>query len=407
MPICSSDLLFNSIQDERTVAFVDLDVLLDNYNVLTKSFKGKEILCVVKSEAYGHGAIEVSSLFREAGANWFGVASITEAEMLRKTSLQLEKGKEFPRILLMSDATQRNAEKIVSLNLDPVVWNHEQLASISNFAKSEGLEVRAHLKVDTGMNRLGILPSDVPDFLASVNRFEGVAIHGLMTHLSSAEDPTGVDFTNRQFSSMNSLVVKLKERDLLPPLIHCSNSAGGNNFSDSIGSIVRAGIGLYGGIEFEGIDLRQSITWKTKILQIKNVVAGSRIGYDRTYTMENNGKLAVVSVGYGDGFSRLLSNRGRVLLKGKSVPVVGRVSMDLTILDVSEFEDELDCSDEVILLGGESKEFIHVKELAERCETISYEIFCGISYRVPRVFLSEGRILGKRVIGQYIVEEYL
>ena len=388
--------------DERTVAFVDLDILQKNYNILAESFKGKEILCAVKSEAYGHGSIEASQVFRKAGARWFGVASISEAEMLRDTSLKIEEKEESPRILLMSDATKENAKKIVSLRLDPVVWTHHQLSAISDYAKSEGLKIRVHLKVDTGMNRLGIYPNEVPDFLSSLSQFEGVAVDGIMTHLSSAEDPLEINFTKDQLSSMESLVVELRERGLLPPLVHSLNTAGGINFPKSIGSIVRAGIGLYGGIEFEGINLSESITWKSKIVQVKNVVSGSRVGYDGTYTMEKDGKLAIVSVGYGDGFPRLLSSRGYMVFRGKRVPIVGRISMDLTIIDVSEFRDDISFGEEVILLGGDSKEFVSVKELADRCETISYEIFCGISYRVPRVFVSEKKIQKKRIIGQYI-----
>ena len=131
-------------------------------------------------------------------------------------------------------------------------------------------------------------------------------------------------------------------------------------------------------------------------------MSGSRVGYDGTYTMEKDGKLAIVSVGYGDGFPRLLSSRGYMVFRGKRVPIVGRISMDLTIIDVSEFRDDISFGEEVILLGGDSKEFVSVKELADRCETISYEIFCGISYRVPRVFVSEKKIQKKRIIGQYI-----
>ena len=388
--------------DERTVAFVDLDILQKNYNILAESFKGKEILCAVKSEAYGHGSIEASQVFRKAGARWFGVASISEAEMLRKTSLKFEEKAENPRILLMSDATKRNAQKIVSLRLDPVVWTHQQLSAISDYAKSEGVKIRIHLKVDTGMNRLGIYPGEVPDFLSSISQFEGVVVDGIMTHLSSADDPLDVNFTKQQLSSMESLVVQLRERDLLPPLVHSLNTAGGINFPDSIGSIVRAGIGLYGGIGFEGINLRESITWKSKIVQVKNVVSGSRIGYNGTYRMEKDGKLAIVSVGYGDGFPRLLSSRGYVLCRGKKVPIVGRISMDLTIIDVSEFREDINFGEEVVLLGGDSKEFISAKELADSCETISYEIFCGISYRVPRVYVSKEKIQKKRIIGQYI-----
>ena len=322
--------------------------------------------------------------------------------MLRNTSLKIEEKEESPRILLMSDATKENAQKIVSLRLDPVVWTHRQLSAISDYAKSEGLKIRVHLKVDTGMNRLGIYPNEVPDFLSSLSQFEGVAVDGIMTHLSSAEDPLEINFTTGQLSSMESLVVELRERGLLPPLVHSLNTAGGINFPKSIGSIVRAGIGLYGGIEFEGINLSESIIWKSKIVQVKNVVSGSRVGYDGTYTMEKDGKLAIVSVGYGDGFPRLLSSRGYVVFRGKRVPIVGRISMDLTIIDVSEFRDDISFGEEVILLGGDSKEFVSVKELADRCETISYEIFCGISYRVPRVFVSEEKIQKKRIIGQYI-----
>ena len=389
------------MQHERTVAFIDLDILKNNYNILAESFKGKEILCSVNSEAYGHGSVEVSETFLRAGARWFGVASIAEAEMLRKTSLKLDMDRENPRILLMSDATNENIKKIVSLNLDPVVWNHEQIISISNFAKSEGLEIRAHLKVDTGMNRLGIQPNEVPDFLSSLSKLEGVVIHGLMTHLSSAEDPSEINFTREQLSSMESLVDKLRERNLLPPMIHTLNSAGGINFPESIGSIVRAGIGLYGGIEFEGINLRESINWKSKIIQVKNVVAGSRIGYGGTHMMEKDGKLAILSVGYGDGFQRLLSNRGHVIFRGQRTPIIGRVSMDLTIIDISQFDNDIQCGEEVDLLGGKSEEFISAKEMADKCETISYEIFCGISYRVPRVFISEENIQNKRIVGQY------
>ena len=202
-------------------------------------------------------------------------------------------------------------------------------------------------------------------------------------------------------SSMESLVDKLRERNLLPPMIHTLNSAGGINFPESIGSIVRAGIGLYGGIEFEGMNLRESINWKSKIIQVKNVVAGSRIGYGGTHMMEKDGKLAILSVGYGDGFQRLLSNRGHVIFRGQRTPIIGRVSIDLTIIDISQFDNDIQCGEEVDLLGGKSEEFISAKEMADKCETISYEILCGISYRVPRVFISEENIQNKRIVGQY------
>lgn len=385
----------------RTAAFVDLDVLARNFRAVAEAAgPGREVMAVVKAEAYGHGSLEAARAFRRAGARWFGVAAVEEAEALRSPEAEGgEGGLRGARILLMSGVLPECAPRIASLGLDAVVWDMAQAEALSAAAQAIGRRTPIHLKVDSGMGRLGVAPAEAADFLRNVSGLRGVEAAGLMSHLSRADEEGGQEATRRQFEVVRSVEEELRGKGLLPPLIHCTNSAGGLLFPEAPGGLVRAGIALYGCPlgPARSAPVEPAVTWKGAVLQVKGVAAGEPVGYGGIYRRKTAGRIAVVAAGYADGYPRLLSNRGEAILRGRRVPVAGRVSMDMLTLDVTGLEG-VRMGEEAILLGSEGGESIPAGELASRAETIPYEILCGISLRVPRVYMRGGRCVGVRAL---------
>ena len=385
----------------RTAAFVDLDVLSRNYRAIAEAAgPGREVMAVVKAEAYGHGAVEAARAFRRAGARWFGVAAVEEAEALRSPEAEEEEGGlRGSRVLLMSGVFPECAPRIAALGLDAVVWDMAQAEALSAASLAVGRRTAIHLKVDSGMGRLGVPPAEAADFLRQVAGLRGVEAAGLMSHLSRADERGGREATLRQFEVIRSAADSLRGAGLLPPLLHCANSAGGILFPEAPGGLVRAGVALYGcpPASARPAPAELAVTWKGAVLQVKEVAAGAPVGYGGIYRRKTAGAIAVVSVGYADGYPRLLSNRGEALLRGRRVPVVGRVSMDMLTLDVTGL-DGVRTGDEAILLGSEGGEAVSVDDLASRAETIPYEILCGISVRVPRAYMRGGRCVGVRAL---------
>ncbi len=374
----------------RNAVFVDLDVLVENYRNLAACTGGREPLAVVKADAYGHGAVEVARALREAGAGWFGVATIDEGEALRATPAFAD-----ARILMMSDTLAYNAKRLVAGDFDATVWHLEQLEALAEAAGASGRRARIHVKVDSGMGRLGLHPAEALDFMAKAARTGGIEVAGLASHLARAdEEEEGVVATREQLRTMEELVRALAEKKLLPPLVHVANSAGALNYPEAPGNLARLGIALYGASPAfsRDVSVRGGMTWVARVLQVKSVEAGAPIGYGGTYRRTSPGRVAVVATGYGDGYPRLLSNRADALLGGERAPLAGRVSMDMLALDVSHLGD-VAAGDEAILLGGEGERAITCEELADRAETIPYEIMCGVGRRVPRIYVKEGRAL--------------
>jgi len=384
----------------RTALFVDLDVLSQNYRTVTEA-AGREVMAVVKAEAYGHGSVEAARAFRRAGARWLCVASVEEAEALRSPGAEEgEGGTRGARILLMSGVLPGCAPRIAALGLDAAVWDMAQAEALSAASEALGRRAAIHLKVDAGMGRLGIAPGEAADFLRRVSALRGVEAAGLMSHLSRADEEWGGGETRRQFAVVRSVAEALRAESLLPPILHCANSAGGILFPEAPGGLVRAGIALYGCPlgPARKAPVRLAVTWKAAIIQVKPIAAGAPVGYGGIYRRKTAGTIAVLAAGYADGYPRLLSNRGEAVLRGKRVPVAGRVSMDMLTLDVTGLEG-VRMGDAAVLLGGGDGEAVSMDDLASRAETIPYEILCGISPRVPRVYMREGRCVGFRVLG--------
>ncbi len=378
----------------RNAVFIDLDILIRNYQNLTSPLLSREPFAVVKAEAYGHGGVEVARAIYGAGARWFGVAAVEEAETLRAADA-FEAGSEFAgaRILVMSDTLAYNAKRLLEADCDATVWHMAQIEGLAGAARGMGKKARVHVKVDSGMGRLGLRPAEAVDFIENVSRKENIEIAGLMSHLARADEEEGEIATGGQIREMEALIHTLREKNLLPPHVHMANSAGLLNYPHEPGNLARLGIALYGSSpQFSGdVALKSAMRWVARVLQVKEIDAGRPVGYGGTYERNSPGRIAMVATGYGDGYPRILSNRADALLGGVRVPVAGRVSMDMLALDVSKIESVAP-GDEVVLLGGQGDGAISCEEMADRAETIPYEIMCGVGSRVPRIYLRDNRV---------------
>ncbi|MDA1000065.1 MAG: alanine racemase, partial [bacterium] len=252
----------------------------------------------------------------------------------------------------------------------------------------------------TGMGRLGIAPAEAADFIQMAKREAGIEVASLMSHLAVADEEEGEAPTRVQFDAFRELADDLRAKGLCPPEMHCANSAGALLYPDAPGGWVRPGIALYGcpPAGAEGVSLRPVMTWKGAVIQVKEVAAGAPVGYGATYRRRSPGRIAVVSVGYADGYLRILSNRADGIVRGRRAPLAGRVSMDMLALDVTHIEG-VAAGDAATLLGADKGERIPAEELAARAHTISYEILCSVSARVPRVFVARGEVVGERFLG--------
>ncbi len=374
----------------RNALFVDLDILTRNYENLTGLLLSREPFAVVKAEGYGHGGVEVARAVYEAGARWFGVAAVQEAEALR--AADAGDGFADARILVMSDTLAYNAKRLVEADCDAAVWRMEQVEGLAAAARGAGGKAGIHVKVDTGMGRLGLRPAEAVDFIERASRVENVEVAGLMSHFARADEEEGEAATSAQIREMEALIQMLREKSLLPPHVHMSNSAGLLNYPHAPGNLVRLGLALYGSSpQFsESVALKSAMTWVARVLQVKEVGAGRPVGYGGTYERSSPGRIAMVATGYGDGYPRILSNRADALVGGVRVPVAGRVSMDMLALDVTKIEN-IAPGDQVVLMGEGGDGAVSCEEVADRAETIPYEIMCGVGVRVPRIYLRDGR----------------
>ena len=379
----------------RNALFIDLDILTRNYKNLTGLLASRVPFAVVKAEGYGHGGVEVARAVYEAGARWFGVAAVQEAEALR--AADAGDGFADARILVMSDTLAYNAKRLVEADCDAAVWRMDQVEGLAAAARGAGGKARIHVKVDTGMGRLGLRPAEAVDFIERASGEEGVEVAGLMSHFARADEEEGEAATGAQIREMEALIQMLRERNLLPPHVHMSNSAGLLNYPHAPGNLVRLGLALYGSSpQFsESVALKSAMTWVARVLQVKEVDAGRPVGYGGTYERSSPGRIAMVATGYGDGYPRILSNRADALVGGVRAPVAGRVSMDMLALDVTEIEN-IAPGDQVVLLGEGGDGAVSCEEVADRAETIPYEIMCGVGVRVPRIYLRDGRAIHVR-----------
>jgi alanine racemase len=372
-----------------TWAEVSLRNLRHNFRLVQQHVKdGVAVCAVVKADAYGHGAVECARALQEEGARWLGVTSLDEAIPLREADVQT-------RILLMTGFWRGEEEEIVRLGLTPTVWEPGQIELLEKAAARLGVSQHSvHLKVDTGMGRLGVAPEDLPQIYSALKTSPHLVLEGLSTHLASSEvlDAPSVEEQLKRFDEVRRGVLS---EGFSPPLIHAANTNAAISRLESLYTMVRPGLALYGyylsferaGREVSGGSLRLAIkpvlTWKTRILSLRNMRANQALGYGGTYITKAPAKIAVLPVGYADGFNRQLFSGGRVIVRENYAPIVGRISMDLTLVDVTGIAG-VAVGDEVVLLGSVDGLNVDAREHARLANTNPYEILCGISKRVPR-----------------------
>lgn len=365
-----------------TRAEIDLENVRHNVRLFVELVGPScQVMAVVKADAYGHGAVEVSYAALQAGATRLGVALVEEGEELREAGLQAP-------IHLLFEPPPEAADRVVELGLTPTVYTREYALSLSRAASSRGANLPVHLKVDTGMHRVGVSPDAALSLAREVSELPGLELEGVYTHLATASDP-GNPFIHSQLEAFQEVVRRLQEEGLRVPMRHAAASGAAVAIPESRMDMVRLGIAMYGllpGKEYAGrMDLRPALSLRTRICHVFRVRAGEGVSYGLTYRSPRDGWMAVLPVGYADGFPRALSNRWRVLIGGKTYPQVGTVCMDLCMVELGE--DRYPPGQEVTVIGGCGEEEVGVERMAEALGTINYEVVCAIGKRVPRVFL--------------------
>lgn len=352
----------------------------------------RRVMAVVKADAYGHGAVPVARALEEAGVDWFGVATVEEALELR------HKGIRRP-ILLLGGLYLSDPAHLVEYDLVPTVSSTARLDTYAECARRLGKPIGFHLKMDTGMGRLGMPPELWQAFLEHYRQLDGIVLKGVLTHLASAEDPEGAQ-TRGQLDRFSRLLRELESSGVKPEWVHVSNSAGLiaglANELEFHENMVRIGALLYGfcppftsdphrgpnpAAEFEPL-----LELKSRIVFLKDVPAGAPLGYGGTFRTRRPSRIATVPIGYADGLSRRLSNRGRAIVRDRYAPIVGNISMDLTLLDLTDVPGA-EVGDVAVFIGASPHCTLKAREMADELETLPYEVLCSIGKRVPRVYL--------------------
>jgi alanine racemase len=374
-----------SITGRPTWAEIDLDALANNYRVIRNQVGDDvKILAAVKANAYGHGAVECARRLEREGADWFGVALPEEGIELRSAAVTKP-------ILCLGGFWPGQEGALLRERLTPVVYRLDMIGLLNRSARDAGLTADVHVKIDTGMGRLGVRADQLTDFCAELRRFQNIRVAGLMTHLAVADDDAKKDFTEGQLRKFDEAVAVFRQHGFSPVLIHAANSAATFARPRSGENMVRPGGTLYGFVgdvlpaSVAKPRLRPVMSVHSRIILLKTVPRGEKLGYGATFETQRDSVIATLPIGYDDGYRRALSNKGRAIVRGQFVPVVGRVSMDLTLIDVTDVADAA-LEDEVVLLGGSGGLNIVAEDLGAAIGTISYEVTCGISNRVPRIY---------------------
>lgn len=378
-----------------TWAEIDLDVLASNYHSI-KSYvtPGLKVMAVVKADAYGHGAVECARRLEKEGADWFGVALPEEGIELRKAGISSP-------ILCLTGFWEGQEGACIKHNLVPVITCEETAAALNRAASDAGVIATVHVKVDTGMGRLGFRFEEARDVAARMANFKHLRVAGLMTHFAAADDPACQELTINQIERFNEVVSVFRNYGIDPELKHLANSAAIYARPAAWGNMIRPGGILYGLWRDilmptnEEPELKPVMTIRSRITLLKWVTQGETIGYGCTFEASRQTLVATLPIGYHDGYMRGLSNRAHVIVGGKFAPVIGRISMDLTLIDVTGLPS-VELGDEVTLLGTAEQGEVEGKALQVTAEdlarisgTLSYEVTCGLSRRVPRYYLSK------------------
>jgi len=369
-------------------AEIDLDAFEENFKKIKDLVKpGTIVTGVIKADAYGHGSVEIGKVLFEQGVDRFAVATLSEALQLRKVF------KEVP-ILILGYTPTYAADEVIKNNIIQTMYNVDEARIFSDCAKKSGKKLKVHIKIDSGMSRLGFQANeDSVDKIIQISKLPNIEIEGMFTHFAVA-DEVDKSYTYSQFEKYKFMVDSLKERGLEIPVKHVSNSAAIMDLPEMNMDMVRAGIILYGlypsdEVIKERINLKQVMSLKAEVSHVKELEAGRGVSYGLKYVTPEKRKIATIPIGYADGYTRMLSGKAEVLVKGVKVPVVGRICMDQCLIDVTGIDVKI--GDEVILFGSDGINTISIDEVASKLGTINYEITCMISKRIPREYIRGGK----------------
>ncbi len=366
-----------------TVAEIYTDRLIYNLNQVKGLIDPAcKILAIVKANAYGHGIVEISRILEARKVDMLGVAHVDEGILLREHGIKT-------RIVVLGIIDESEADNIARWQLRPVVYTHSMIEALSRAALRYNTSIPVHIKIDTGMRRIGIEPHDAAGFIHKTVNYQGINIEGIMTHFAEAslED---IDFIHEQLNIFTTLCKELEGGGIHIPIKHVANSAAIITLKESHFDMVRPGIMLYGYLpspSLEGkVSLKPVLQLKSKIIHLHRVPPGTGISYGRTFVTARDTLVATIAIGYGDGYSRLISNKGKVLVRGRKAPIIGRICMDMAMIDVTDIP-HVAIGDEVVLIGEQGNEKISADDVAQWADTISYEVLCAISERVKRVYI--------------------
>ncbi len=375
----------------RVYARIDLDAIASNVEHMRQNLNpSTKIIAVIKADGYGHGAVPIAQMLEEISYVWgFAVATLDEAVVLRKEGIQKP-------ILVLGCVFPEQYMEMLKHDIRMNVYTEEMAKSISQMAVKENLTAYMHIKLDTGMTRLGFdINDEAVEAITRIAEMKNICMEGIFTHFAKA-DETDKEFTRKQINDFVWMTEKLKEKNVAFEYEHCANSAAIIDVPEANFDLVRAGISTYGlypseEVCKENVNLKPALELKSHVAFVKDIPAGTSISYGGTFVSEQGMKIATIPVGYADGYPRNLSNVGYVLIRGKKAPIVGRVCMDQFMVDVTEIEGVC-FGDNVTLIGKDGNEMITVEELSELSGRFNYEFVCDLGKRIPRVFVKDGKI---------------
>ena len=376
---------------ERVYARIDLDAIIYNVENVKKKITSNTILMpIVKADGYGHGAVPISKELTKIGIERFAVATIEEAITLRKNGID-------KKILILGYTPENMADKLVEYNLIQTVYNLNTAKKLSEIAIKNNKEIDIHIKLDTGMGRIGFIPNDESvGIIKSIYNLPNLMIEGIYTHLSKADEQDKT-FTEDQLKEFNNFINRLEKIGINIPVKHVANSAAILDGDGKYRDLVRLGISLYGlypsdDVNKENIKLKPVLSLISHIIHIKEVKEGTPIGYGGSYITNRKSLIATIPVGYGDGYDRLLSSKGKVLIGGRYANIVGRICMDQFMVDITDIPDVKEL-DEVVLIGKQGHNEITADDIARIKGTINYEVVCQLGKRIPRVYYKDNKYI--------------
>ena len=371
-------------------AEIDLDILANNMKNIKKLAGNKEVIAVVKADAYGHGALDVAPCLLENGASRLAVAMLTEAIELRNNNIKAP-------IMILGYTPLDLGEELINFDIEQTIYDLDYAKELSDLALTLNKKAKVHIALDTGMGRIGFLPSQESfNQVCEICSLKGLDVVGIFTHFSSA-DEKDKDYTHYQFNQISSFIEKLTEVGINIPLKHASNSAAIIDLPNTYLDAVRAGIILYGyypsnEVKKENLSIKPALTLKAKIAHVKELESNMYISYNRTFKTSRKSKIATIPIGYSDGYIRTLKHDAKIIVNGQLAPIVGNICMDQFMIDVTDIPN-VKTGDEVILLGESNGIKFNADDIAKCMNSINYEVLCLLKKRVPRAYIKSGQII--------------